>query len=163
MEKKKRFSFIIFVIGILVLVFGLVLILLKLINIDDRMQDGEYLIEKGEWVLSKTSLSSESEPTESDFVTNCESGSETTNCLEEAKVIWNFTEIGKGKLTTNAHLNDYDFIWAIEDNKLKMETSWLYPLENEFEYSLDQESGRLKLTNGEKTYFFTAVMNSENT
>lgn len=160
MEKKKRFSFIIFVIGILVLVFGLVLILLKLINIDDRMQDGEYLVEKREWALVHTSTTDEPWSTGTEFITNCGSGGVETNCIEVVEVIWQFTEIGKGTLTTNDHLNDYDFIWALEDGKLKIETSWLYPLENEYEYELNQESGLLKLADGEKFYYFTAIQSN---
>ncbi len=160
MEKKKRFSFIIFVIGILVLVFGLVLILLKLINIDDRMQDGEYLVEKKEWALVHTSTTDEPWSTETEFITNCGSGGVETNCIDVVEVIWQFTEIGKGTLTTNDHLNDYDFIWALEDGKLKIETSWLYLLENEYEYELNQESGLLKLADGEKFYYFTAIQSN---
>ena len=160
MEKKKRFSFIIFVIGILVLVFGLVLILLKLINIDDRMQDGEYLVEKKEWALVHTSTTDEPWSTGTEFITNCGSGGVKTNCIDEVEVIWQFTEIGKGTLTTNDHLNDYDFIWALEDGKLKIETSWLYLLENEYEYELNQESGLLKLADGEKFYYFTAIQSN---
>ena len=160
MEKKKRFSFIIFVIGILVLVFGLVLILLKLINIDDRMQDGEYLVEKKEWALVHTSTTDEPRSTGTEFITNCGSGGVETNCIDVVEVIWQFTEIGKGTLTTNDHLNDYDFIWALEDGKLKIETSWLYLLENEYEYELNQESGLLKLADGEKFYYFTAIQSN---
>jgi hypothetical protein len=160
MEKKKRFSFIIFVIGILVLVFGLVLILLKLINIDDRMQDGEYLVEKKEWALVHTSTTDEPWSTGTEFITNCGSGGVETNCIDVVEVIWQFTEIGKGTLTTNDHLNDYDFIWALEDGKLKIETSWLYLLENEYEYELNQESGLLKLADGEKFYYFTAIQSN---
>ena len=160
MEKKKRFAFIVFIIGILVLVFGLVLILLKLVNIDDRMQDGEYLVEKKEWALVHTSTTDEPWSTGTEFITNCGSGGVETNCRDEVEVIWQFTEIGKGTLTTNDHLNDYDFIWALEDGKLKIETSWLYPLENEYEYELNQESGLLKLADGEKFYYFTAIQSN---
>ena len=37
--------------------------------------------------------------------------------MDEPSVIWNFTEIGKGTLTTNNHENDYDFIWAIDGDR----------------------------------------------
>ncbi|MBR3180130.1 hypothetical protein IKF57_01175 [Candidatus Saccharibacteria bacterium] len=53
------------------------------------------------------------------------------------EVIWTFTEIGKGQLTTNNHENDYDFIWAIEGDKLKIETDWLTTLNDEYTYKLD--------------------------
>ncbi|MBR2830859.1 hypothetical protein IKE83_00675 [Candidatus Saccharibacteria bacterium] len=64
---------------------------------------------------------------------------------DQPGVIWEFTEIGKGKLTTNNHTNDYDFKWAIEDGRLLIETDWLYELENEYVYSLDQAAGVLTL------------------
>ena len=67
-------------------------------------------------------------------------------------VIWNFKEIGKGSLTTNSHVNDYDFIWAIESDNLKIETSWLYTLNDEYEYELNQKEKTLILTSGKKTY-----------
>ena len=76
-----------------------------LINIlaTPKVLDAEYLVQTGEWQL-------EDEPT----------------------VIWQFTEVGKGVLTTNAHTNDYNFIWAIDGNKIKIETDWLYKLNNEY-------------------------------
>ena len=77
--------------------------------------------------------------------------------LEDAEgVIWDFTKIGEGTLTTNDHQNDYDFIWAIKDDKLLIETDWLYELENEYEYSLDQGAGVLTLTDGDSEYRFVA-------
>ena len=60
-------------------------------------------------------------------------------------VVWNFTEIGKGTLTTNGHQNDYDFIWAIDGDKIKIETDWLYALDDEYIYTLDQSAGVLTL------------------
>ena len=71
-------------------------------------------------------------------------------------VVWKFTEIGKGKLTTNAHTNDYDFKWAIEDGKLIMQTEWLYELDDKYDYTLNQEDGILTLKAGEKEYRFAS-------
>lgn len=51
-------------------------------------------------------------------------------------VIWTFTEPGKGTLTTNNHQNDYDFIWSVEGEKLKIETTWLYNLVDEYSIKL---------------------------
>ena len=34
----------------------------------------------------------------------------------------------------NNHINDYDFIWAIDGGKLKIETNWLYTLNNDYSY-----------------------------
>ena len=60
--------------------------------------------------------------------------------MDEPSVIWNFTEIGKGTLTTNNHENDYDFIWAISGDTLEIETEWLYTTDDKFVYRLDQEN-----------------------
>ena len=106
MERKQKISIIIFIIGLVALVTGVVFLVLRL-NRKATLQDGEYLVSVG-------SFQREDEP----------------------GVIWDFTEIGKGKLTTNNHLNDYDFIWELEDGKIKIETAWLYDLNDEYEYQL---------------------------
>ena len=106
MERKQKISIIIFIIGLVALVTGVVFLVLRL-NRKATLQDGEYLVSVG-------SFQREDEP----------------------GVIWDFTEIGKGKLTTNNHLNDYDCIWALEDGKIKIETAWLYDLNDEYEYQL---------------------------
>lgn len=146
-DKKKICSIVVFMIGILTLVAGLVFVILNLVKGSD-IQDGEYLVSAKQWVLEDGS--------------NCPKESEESevNC-ETSQVIWQFTEIGKGKLTTNGHTNDYDFIWAIEDDKLKIETSWLYDLENEYEYSLNQGDGTLTLKENDKEIKFIAEFESE--
>ena len=126
MQKKKIISIIIFVIGLITLITGVVFLVLDLTK-KPSIADGEYLVEVGKWSLE-----------------------------DNDSVVWNFTEIGKGTLTTNNHINDYDFIWALEDNKLKIETKWLYDLENEYEYKLNQDAKTLTLINGEETITFTA-------
>ena len=45
---------------------------------------------------------------------------------------------------------------ALEDGKLKIETKWLYDLENDYDYKLDQKSGILTLNDGENEYKFIA-------
>lgn len=105
---RKRLPIAVFVIGILVLIGGLVFLIVRLIN-QPKTEDADFLISAGEWVR-------EDEPT----------------------VIWDFAEIGKGMLTTDGHMNDYPFAWAIKDEKLKVETDWLYDLADEFDYTLDQ-------------------------
>lgn len=105
---RKRLPIAVFVIGILVLIGGLAFLIVRLIN-QPKTEDADFLVSAGEWVR-------EDEPT----------------------VVWNFTEIGKGALTTDGHLNDYPFDWTINDKKLKIETEWLYDLADEFDYILDQ-------------------------
>ncbi len=119
MKKKKILSIIIFIIGLIALIVGVVFLILDL-NEGVSLQDGEYLVSVDSWVKE-----------------------------DEPGVIWTFTEIGKGKLTTNNYLNSYDFIWAIEDNKFKIETDWLYTLNDEFEYRID--SGNLILIQDDST------------
>ncbi len=113
MKRKQLISIIIFIIGLITLIAGVVFLILKL-NSGAPIEDGEYLISVDSWIRE-----------------------------DGPGVIWSFTEIGKGKLTTNNHLNDYDFIWAIEDGKIKIKTDWLYSLNDEYSYKI--EDGNLIL------------------
>ena len=125
---KKRVSLIVFIIGLLTLIAGVVFLIVRL-NAGPSVADGEYLVSVGEWKEQ-----------------------------DEPSVIWNFKEIGKGTLTTNNHTNDYDFVWALEDGKLKINTEWLYTLNNEFDYVLDQGSNILTLTSDDETFTFVPVI-----
>lgn len=125
------------IVGLITLVAGVVFLVISL-NQAPAVQDGEYLVSVGEWTLDDGSNCTAE--------TSCESG-----------VIWNFTEIGKGKLTTDNHKNDYDFIWSLKDGKLLIETDWLYTLNNEYNYEIDQGAGTLVLNAGEETYKFSKV------
>lgn len=125
---KKRVSLIVLIIGLLTLIAGVVFLIVRL-TARPSVADGEYLVSVGEWKEQ-----------------------------DEPSVIWNFTEIGKGTLTTNNHINDYDFVWALEDGKLKINTEWLYTLNNEFDYALDQGSNILTLTSGDETFTFVPVI-----
>ena len=125
-KRKKVLSICAMVAGLVLLVVGVVFLVLNILKMN-QAADGEYLVTAKSWALEG-----------------------------QDGVVWDFTEIGKGTLTTNNHLNDYDFIWALEDGKIKIETSWLYNLENEYDYTLDQGSGVLTLTDGSgETYRFT--------
>ena len=124
---KKRVSLIVLIIGLLTLIAGVVFLIVRL-SAGPSIADGEYLVSVGEWKEQ-----------------------------DEPSVIWNFTEIGKGTLTTNNHTNDYDFIWAIEDGKLKVNTEWLYTLNDEFDYTLDQNGNMLTLTRGDEETIFIPV------
>lgn len=125
---KKRVSLIVLIIGLLTLIAGVVFLIVRL-TAGPSVADGEYLVSVGEWKEQ-----------------------------DEPSVIWNFKEIGKGTLTTNNHTNDYDFVWALEDGKLKINTEWLYTLNNEFDYALDQGSNILTLTSGDETFTFVPVI-----
>ena len=124
---KKRISLIVLIIGLLTLIAGVVFLIVRL-TAEPSVADGEYLVSVGEWT---------------------EQG--------EPGIVWNFTEIGKGTLTTNNHTNDYDFVWAIEDGKLKVNTEWLYTLNDEFDYTLDQNGNILTLTRGDEETIFIPV------
>lgn len=123
-DKKLIASIIVLAFGIVAAIIGVVFMILNL-NTAPGLRDGEYLVDAREWVRQ-----------------------------DEPSVIWNFTEIGRGTLTTNNHTNDYDFLWAIEGDRLMIETDWLYELENEYEYTLDMTEGRLTLSNGDAEYTF---------
>ena len=150
---KKRISLIVLIIGLITLVVGVVFLIVRL-TAKPGVADGEYLVSVGEW----------KEKGDHCDQAKCAEG---TKCLgpdgepamlcNDTGVIWNFTEVGKGTLTTNNHTNDYDFIWAIEDDKLKIETEWLYTLNNEYEYELDQAAQTLVLKNGSDEIKFTPL------
>lgn len=125
--KKKNLSITLFIIGLLALVAGVACLIFNLTKAPATL-DGDFLVTVGKWSLE-----------------------------DSEGVIWDFTEVGKGTLTTNDHENDYDFIWAIEGNKLKIETDWLYTLEDEYTYKLDQGAKKLVLTDDEGEYTFVGV------
>lgn len=121
-EKRRVLPVITFLIGLVVLAAGVAFLVVKLAQ-RSSTSDAERLVEIGTFVKDG-----------------------------EDDVIWQFTEVGKGTLTTNNHTNDYDFIWAIEDGKLKIETAWLYDLNDEYAYKIDGE----KLVLDEKIVFVPA-------
>ena len=129
--KKKRLAIIIFIIGLITLLCGAGYLLFKILKQPDT-RDAEFLVENGEWVE-----------------------------VDAENVVWNFTEIGKGSLTTNGHINDYDFLWATEGNTLKIETKWFYDVEDEYTYSIDRGAKTLKLTSGDKEITFKATEKTE--
>ena len=106
-NKKLVLAIVTLVVGIAMLISGIVMLVITL-NRGSVLHDAETLVATGNWQRE-----------------------------DELGVVWNFTEIGKGSLTTNAHTDDYDFIWAIEGDKLKIETEWLYTLNDEFDYKID--------------------------
>ncbi len=124
---KQVISIVIFVIGLMVLIGGAVFLLLNVFR-PPATRDADFLVEVGSWQL-------ENEPS----------------------VIWTFDEIGKGKLTTNANKNTYDFIWSLDDKVLKIETKWLYTLNNEYNYELDQNNKTLSLTHESDNFNFVAA------
>ena len=126
MKKRKIISISAFVLGIAALVAGITFLVLNIIK-SNHAADADYLVSAENWTLQ-----------------------------DSDSVVWDFTEISKGTLTTNNHENDYDFIWSLEDGKLKVETDWLYDLDNEFSYTLDQSAGTLTLTDNDGEYVFVA-------
>lgn len=120
-KSGKKWPKILFALGMVVLVAGIAMLVVKLVSKPGKA-DAEFLVSSGEWVR-------EGEPS----------------------VIWKFTEVGKGTLTTDNHKTDYDFIWALEKGKLKIETSWLYELNNEFNYTLDQGAKVLTISNDDNS------------
>ncbi len=134
--KNKAVSLGVLIIGLIMLVVGAVFLILELKKAS-LLADGDFLVSAGEWRLVEGA--------------DCDAESECDDA-----VIWTFSEIGKGTLTTNGHKNDYDFIWAIRDGKLLIETDWLYKLNNEYEYALDQETRTLTVKSEGAEYKFVA-------
>jgi len=120
LRKPSKWPLITMIFGIIVLIAGATLLIVKIVTAP-KMDDAEFLISAGEWVRE-----------------------------DQSNVIWDFTEVGKGTLTTDEHLNNYDFIWSIGNGKLKIETSWLYDLNDEFTYNLDQNGKTLTIKNTDK-------------
>lgn len=116
---KKKIGFAIFGIGVVALIIGITAMVINLTT-GPGVRDAEYLVTKGT------------------FVREGENG-----------VYWRFDEVGRGSLTTDDFENVYNFIWSIKDGKLLMETDWLYTLNDEFSYKVDQEAGTLTLIRGE--------------
>ena len=129
--KKKRLPIIIFIVGLVALLGGAGYLIFKIVKQPD-LRDAEYLVNAGDWVKE-----------------------------DIEGVIWGFTEVGKGTLTTNNHVNDYDFLWSMDGSTLKIETKWLYDLEDEYTYSINRGAKTLTLTSGEKTITFKAVEKAE--
>ncbi|MBQ7201877.1 hypothetical protein IJS18_00595 [Candidatus Saccharibacteria bacterium] len=131
MDPKLKRSIFVLLIGLFTLGVG-AFFLFKVLTKPPTVQDAEYLVKIGAWAR-------EDEPT----------------------VIWNFTEIGKGSLTTNRHYNDYDFIWAIDGKKLNIETDWLYTLNDTFEFEVNQKKKTLTLTSGVQEITFVPATTVE--
>ena len=158
MDKKRIISIVAMVVGLIVLVIGAVFLILKL-NSGPSMADGEFLVSAGSWMLEQENDCAdvvETEETEVAGGEEVELIEKEVNCLGVSGVIWKFTDIGKGTLTTNNHKNDYSFAWALEDGRMIVQTDWLYELDNEYDYTLDQGSGVLVLSDGEHEYRFVA-------
>ena len=117
-------SIVVFVVGLIALITGATMLIIKLVG-QPALADAEFLVSGGVLVRE-----------------------------DEPSVVWDFTEVGKGKLTTDGGQTTYDFIWAIEGSKLKIETEWLETLNDEFEYELDQNAKTLKLKNDQTEVMF---------
>ena len=118
--RSKKLAIAIFVIGIIVLVAGLIVLVVKK-TAQPLLDDAEFLITTGQWVRE-----------------------------DQPEVIWDFTEVGKGTLTTDAHQNDYNFTWKLDNSKITMETDWLYSFYDTFEYVINQNEKTLTIKNADK-------------
>lgn len=135
---KKRLSIIVFIIGIIALLGGGSFLIYDLLK-PTVSSDADFLIQIGTWQKQ-----------------------------DEPKVIWTFSEVGKGSLTTNQHINDYDFEWSIDNDKLTIKTAWLYDLIDEYTFVLNQNNKTFTLTKDKETstfvpYTASTANNSNNT
>ncbi len=126
-KRSNKWPLAVFIIGAAFLAAGLTMLIIKLVSAP-AVADAEFLVSSGKWTRE-----------------------------DESAVVWNFAEVGKGSLTTDAGNTNYDFIWAIKDGKLKIETTWLYDLNDEFDYTLDQGAKTLTIKNGETEIKFKAA------
>lgn len=147
---KKRISIILLIVGLIALVAGAIFLIIKL-NIKPGVTDGEYLVSIGKWTMEGGNCMQ----SKCDGDAKCvDANGRSTVICEDNNVIWEFTELGKGTLTTNNHINDYDFTWTIDEDKLQIQTEWLYTMDNTYEYSLDQSNNTLTLKDGDETIKF---------
>lgn len=152
--RQKLVAIVVFVIGLALLATGVTFLILKL-TAEPKISDAEYLISVGKWRLEDGTNCADK--TESDEPTDEQAEAEQGEANCSPSVVWNFTEAGKGTLTTNDHINDYDFIWTIEGETLKIETSWLYTLNDEFSYEIDRETNTLTLQKDEESFTFVKL------
>ena len=127
MDKKQKISIITFIIGIILAIAGAVVLVVNIMN-KNTTDSAEFLVATGAWQRQ-----------------------------DQPEVIWNFTEIGKGSLTSNNHTNDYDFVWMLDGDKIKIKTNWLYEKEDEFTYYIDQGAKTLTLKSDNEEYIFKAA------
>ncbi len=161
-SKLKPASIAILVIGVIVLIVGIVVLILNLSK-GPALSDAEKLTSAKEWILDANCGSS------SDAASSVETGEASNdegitggeaNC--SGAVVWKFTEVGKGNLTTNGHKNDYDFKWAIEEDKLRIEVEWLYDLDKDYGYKFEDNDSTLVLTDkDDKEYRFVKTEKTE--
>ena len=116
---SRRWPKLVLVAGVALLIAGVALFVVKMIS-GAALRDANTLIEVGTWQRE-----------------------------DAPEVIWTFTEMGKGTLTSNGHQNDYDFLWRIDGDTLKLEIKWLYDIESEYTYHLDGKTLSLKQLNPE--------------
>ena len=146
MNKKRIVSIVVLMIGLITFVIGAVFLLLRLTE-KPAISDGEYLMSVKNWVLEEDNNCGLIEQANSEEKANCEDG---------ARVVWQFIDVGKGVLTTNNHLNDYSFNWILQEKRMLVQTDWLYKLNNEYEYTLNQNEGILILSDNDNEYRFVA-------
>lgn len=111
---SRRWPKLVLAAGVVLLIAGVALFVMKMVS-GATLRDANTLIEVGTWQRE-----------------------------DAPEVIWTFTEMGKGTLTSNNHQNDYDFLWRIDGDTLKLEIKWLYDIESEYTYHLDGKTLSLK-------------------
>lgn len=118
--RSRKIGIAVFVIGIIVLIAGVAVLVVKK-TAQPLLDDAEFLITAGQWVRE-----------------------------DQPEVIWDFTEVGKGTLTTDDHQNDYNFTWKLDNSKITIETDWLYSFYDTFDYTLNQGEKTLTVKNADK-------------
>ncbi|MBR3180731.1 hypothetical protein IKF63_01480 [Candidatus Saccharibacteria bacterium] len=66
--------------------------------------------------------------------------------VDAPTVIWVFDEGGKGELTTNKS-NYYNMTWLLEGKTLKIDTDWLYELNDSFDVTIDRDNSTFTVVN----------------
>ena len=132
LTKKRKISIAALVVGIVVLLGGIGFLAYRIFS-DTSASDAEYLVKIGTWQRE-----------------------------DAPDVIWQFTDIGHGTLTTNDHVNDYDFAWALEDDQIKIDTDWLITKNDEYTYHIDQSQNQLTIEGADETLTFVPATKDNN-
>lgn len=129
--KKKKWPIAVFALGMIALAAGVAVLVVRLTG-QSPVADTEYLVTAGEWVRD-----------------------------DQPTVVWAFENEGKGTLTTDGGQNHYNFAWALNSGKMSIKTSWLYDLNDEFQYEIDKNAGTLTISDDEKNIKITFRKNQE--
>lgn len=125
--RRRAISVAVFLCGVISLVAGVVALVYGLAR-SDEVSAAAFLVKAGPWQRQ-----------------------------DAPDVTWQFTSIGAGTLTTDGGEHEYPFTWALVDGQLKVDTEWLYTLNDAYDFSLNQSTSKFTLKTAQGTVAFVPV------